>query len=189
MNNFNHKKFFLTTLIGGLAVSALIGIVIFLIGDFGDIQVKILVTTLAVGGFSLTGLCSSTIVNRKSLEALAVAGMLISGLAFLSIFVGIWEIIEFKDIWRGSVSLSILAVTIAHISLLLLVKPKSDLIKNFLFITILFISAVAAMLIIPVIGDMEPEDFYFRLLGVFAIIDVLGTITIPILNTITTPEK
>jgi len=53
-------------------------------------------------------------------------------------------------------------------------KTKS---KYPLIATIVFIIIVAIMLINAIIYDFEQAEFYFRLLGVFAILDVLGTIT------------
>ncbi|MDX1331403.1 MAG: hypothetical protein R3252_00115, partial [Robiginitalea sp.] len=83
MVDINYKKYFLRTLIVALVISAVIGIVIFLVGDFGETEIKLLFTTLAIGGFSLTGLSSSTIHNRAELKLFALIGMLISVLAFL----------------------------------------------------------------------------------------------------------
>ena len=52
-----------------------------------------------------------------------------------------------------------------------------------MFATIGFISIVAVMLIFLVLEIIdEPGEYYFRLIGVFAILDVLGTIVTPILH-------
>ena len=63
----NLRKTFLITMIISLSISALIGIIIFLFGDFGDSEVKILLTTLSIGGFSLTGLCCSVLYEKKNI--------------------------------------------------------------------------------------------------------------------------
>lgn len=62
--NMNVKKVFLITMIISLSISALVGIVLFLIGSFGYLELRILLTTLAIGGFSLTGLCSSLLYDK-----------------------------------------------------------------------------------------------------------------------------
>jgi hypothetical protein len=87
-------------------------------------------------------------------------------------------------IWRIMVIFIILTVSMAHISLLLQIHTKTHTIKYSLFGTILFISIVALMLIKGTINEFEEKEFFFRLLGVFAILDVLGTIATPILNKI-----
>ena len=76
-NNVNFKKIFLISLIVSLSISALLGIIIFLVGNFDEIQVRILLTTLTVGGFSLTGLCCATLLEKKRFSAFAIMGMII----------------------------------------------------------------------------------------------------------------
>ncbi|TYP74186.1 hypothetical protein BD809_1041 [Aquimarina intermedia] len=49
---------------------------------------------------------------------------------------------------------------------------------------ILFISIVGLMLIKLTFSEFNESEFYFRLLGVFAILDILGTIATPVLNNI-----
>jgi hypothetical protein len=180
----NYKKLFLSTLIIALSISAAIGIFIFLTGDFGDTQSRILATTVAIGGFCLTGLCSSIIHHRDHLKAFSVFGMITSVVGFVVAFAAIWNVIDFEDVWQALLILIILSITLAHISLLLILRPKNIGIKTTLVTTIVFISIVSLMLIYSTICEFDEDEFYYRILGVFAILDVLGTITTPILNKI-----
>lgn len=189
MKEINYRKFFLRSFIIALAISALIGIVIFLVGDFGETEMKILGTTLAIGGYSVTGLCCSTIYNRSEFQAYSMTGMLISVLGFIVTLISIWQIIDFDSIWKIFVTLIILSVSTAHTSLLFQITPKTKNIKYVLIATILFIAIVALMLIYAAINELEDNDLFYRVLGVFAILDVLGTIAIPILNRITDSEE
>ncbi len=100
MENLNYKKYFIITLIVALSISALIGIIIFLFGDFGEIEIQLLLTTLSIGGYSLTGLCSYIIYNRKDLKAFSIYGMLISINGFISTIMAIWEIFDFENLWK-----------------------------------------------------------------------------------------
>lgn len=189
MENLDFKKYFLRTLVIALSVSALIGIFIFLVGDFGETEFRLLLTTLTIGGYSLTGLCSATNQKKKDLKPFSLVGMLISIMGFVITLGSIWEIIDFNDIWKTMVVFIILSVAIAHISLLLLISPKTDSVRYSLITTIIFISIVALMLIKSTMTEFEETEFYFRLLGVFSILDVLGTITTPILNKITEKKE
>ena len=75
----------------------------------------------------------------------------------------------------------ILSASIAHSSLLLLITSRKTIVNVSLMLTLLFISIVALMLIILVLSRFDMNfEFYYRLLGVFAILDVLGTIVTPI---------
>ena len=187
----NYKKFFLRTFIAALSVSALIGIIIFLFGDFGETEAKLLGTTLAIGGFSITALGCSTIHEQDEFRAFSLIGMLISVFGFLFTVCAIWALFDSDHKWVAQTVFTfiILSVSTAHGSLLLQIKAKSKLIRNALIATIVFISIVTAMLIKATINDFEDSDFFFRLLGVFAILDVLGTITTPILNKITDKKE
>ena len=189
MENLNFKKYFLRTLVIALSVSALIGIFIFLIGDFGETEFRLLLTTLTIGGYSLTGLCSATNQKKPDLKSFSLVGMLISIIGFVITLGAIWEIIDFNDIWKTMVVFIILSVAIAHISLLLLISPKTESVRYSLIATVVFVSIVALMLIKSTMTEFEESEFYFRLLGVFSILDVLGTITTPILNKITVKKE
>jgi len=188
-SDINFKKIFLISLIISLSISALLGIIIFLVGNFGEIQVRILLTTLTIGGFSLTGLCCATLLEKKRFSAFAIFGMIVSIFGFLFITSLIWEIIDwdsFDNIWKVMIITIILAFSTAHASLLLLVKSDKTIVNVSLATTLLFLSLVALELIILVLGEFRHIDnMWYRVLGVFAILDVLGTIVTPILLKVT----
>ncbi|MBN2731112.1 MAG: hypothetical protein JXR26_01665 [Balneolaceae bacterium] len=176
------KNYFLWTLISALSAGALLGIFIFLFGEFGDLEIRLLVTTLAIGGFSLTGLCCSTIYKYDKLKTFAALGMATSVFGFIINLTGIWELWDTDSTVRFMATFIILSISFAHISLLLLLSPAKRLIQNIQKATITTIGIVGAMLVVAVFNEFENSEFYFRILGVFAILDVLGTILMPILN-------
>ncbi len=180
--NFNFKKTFLITMIISLSISALIGIFVFLFGDFGETEARLLLTTLTIGGYSLTGLCCSVLYEKRKFTILALSGMVVSVIGFLFTVLVIWEAIDLDYSWKALIIFIVLATSTAHSCLLLLIKSDKSLVNGSLSATIIFISIVALMLIILVLGEFDIGEFYFRLLGVFAILDVLGTIVTPILN-------
>ena len=193
MNNFNYKKYFLATLVAALSISALIGIYIFLAGDFGETEGQILATTLSLGGYSLLGLCCATGLNKPRFAIYAKIGMACAVIGFFLTVGVIWEILDGDDTWMTMVMFLILAFSFAHIALLLLIRPKTKMVRIALTITIVCIAIVAIMLIKSTYNEFNEEEFYFRLLGVFAILDTLGTLTTPIINKIsdntTAPEE
>ncbi len=183
--NFNFKKTFLSMMIISLSISALIGIFIFLLGDFGETEFRLLMTTLTIGGYSLTGLCCSVLYEKRKFTPLALSGMVVSIIGFLYTVLVIWEAIDFGNYFtlKALIILIVLAASTAHSCLLLLIKSEKSLVNSALSATIIFVSIVALMLIILVLNKFDGVgEFYFRLLGVFAILDVLGTIVTPILN-------
>jgi len=84
MKKLNYKRYFLIALVGSLVVSAIIGIYIFLAGDFGEIENKILLTTVALAVFSLLRLCSALIYGKGGSSILSSLGMGSAILGFLA---------------------------------------------------------------------------------------------------------
>ncbi len=182
--DISFKRAFLISLVASLVLSALVAIVVFLIGNFGETEFRVIATTLTIGLYSLTGLCGSIMLERKKYPGLALIGILISVVGFLITLLAIWELVEFDDFWKIITILIILAVAIAHACLILLIESNKAVVRYSLFGTLVFISLVALMLIMLVLleFDLADNDFAYRLLGVFAVLDVLGTIVTPILK-------
>jgi hypothetical protein len=187
------KKNFLMAMIISLCIGALIGIVIFLFGSFGEIEVKILGTTLIIGGYSLLGLCCSALYEKKHGNIFALLGIISALLGFIW-FVGlIWsgyDFIDFDNTLELILTFIIVPVSLAQSSLILLINSDNKMGKMTVWATIFFIIILTLMLLIAVWNiDFDFGDFYFRLLGVVGILDVLGTIVSPILNKVLKLKK
>ena len=181
----NYKKYFLISLIIALVISALVGIYIFLFGKGNVIEGKVLFTTLAVASFSLLAFCSALQQNKAGFRWFSLAGVLVSVVAFGLVLIFIWmEEKDGTDFWKVASIATIIAFAFAHASLIFLIKVKSLLTRFAMISTIVFIVFVTIMLFYAIIYEVQSE-FYFRLLGVFAILDVLGSITTPLLSRLT----
>jgi len=189
----NIKKALLTAVVGSLALDAVICIFIFLFGDFGETECKILLTTLILGGYSLTGFCSSFLYEKKKYIPVFFINIGLSILCFSIATALTWGWIDNPTdaLWKNFATFNICNFALALSSLLLLVNPKQKSVNGVLFTTIGFIGITSLMLINLVynIENMEYNEMYFRLLGVFAVLSTLGTITTPILNKIISPPK
>lgn len=184
MKKLNYKRVFLLALITALILSALVGIYIFLIGNFGEMENKILLTTVSLAVFSLLGLCSALVHDSKNLSSFSILGMCFSLLGFIASLEIIWQIKPSPRVAELFMILTILAFSFAHISLLLLLKIKYPIVKYALYSTLTFIVIVALMLSYVVITHYDSEGLFFRVLGVFAILDVLGSIVTPLIHVI-----
>ena len=179
----NYKRFLLITMIASLVLCALVGIYIFIFGDWDETEMKVFGTTQVVAWFSLMGFCCSVHQNNPKLKWLSAAGILAALIAFIfSVYAVWWEIQDTNYLWETTFTAIIVSFSLAHISLMLLVKPKTSLTKYSLMATIIFIVIVAGLLINGVFCEFELSETCLRLMGVFAILDVLGTITTPLLN-------
>jgi hypothetical protein len=178
-------------IVASLAIAALLGIIALLSGEFGELQGKVLLTTLTVAAFGTTALCHLAIVTR-SVRVVGFVGIGASFGAALCALVLIWvdwdNAWQYTEWWWKSLAvLSIVAVSLAQVNLLLLLAGRRQpLIRIALAVTLAAVAVVGVMLALPTLtnGDIPGDqgDGYWRIFGVVAILDALGTIALPILG-------
>lgn len=184
MNKASLKRLFLIGVVSSLVVSAIVGIFVLLRGNFDSTDWKVLGTTFAVGVFSITSLANlRTLDSGNSLIRSFSAVSIIISIAALCLVAGLlWAESTSDIIGKFTATFSVLAVSSAHASLLLPLRAHSARQKVIVTATLMFIAAVATMIIYLILAsDTEVGDMYYRILGVFAILDVLGTIISPIM--------
>jgi hypothetical protein len=181
------KRYFITAIITSLVISALIGIFVILLGSFGEIEARILLTTLAIGIFSITSLANLRNLEseHRSYRRFAGLSIIFSLIAVLFTLSLIWISVEHTP-WKPALVFFVLAVSTAHASLLLPSRSRSTLLDVAVTTTLACIAFVAGFLIYLIIAEnADLGEFFYRLLGVFAILDVLGTIVTPIIARLT----
>lgn len=196
------KRKFLISMIISWCLSALIGIVIFLIGDFDEIQQKTLLTTLSLGFFSLLGLCCSEIYEKNK-NVISIVGLIVIVFSFFYSTCLIWDIFEhirsviyqveynkYALYYNGNyilnykilASLIMTSITLAQSSILLVVNNTKKIVNVILKLTVFIVFVTSAIIIFLIWSEFNVDDYMYRLLGVFCILDVLGTIVSQILN-------
>lgn len=177
-------------IIVSLVVAAGLGIFALLSGEFGDVQARVLGTTLTFAAFGTTALCHLATVSRR-VRAVGFAGIAASVIAATCALVLIWADSlgeTWEAILKGLVLAAIAAVSLAQANLLLLLTGRPHrLIRVTLGVTLAAIAVVAVMIAVPLLTDNDiPGDdageVYWRIFGVIAILDALGTIALPILG-------
>ncbi|MFP7760156.1 hypothetical protein [Marisediminicola sp. LYQ85] len=173
-----------------LVAAAVIGIVAVLSGDFGEVQGRILLTTLLVAAFGITALCHLAVLGRP-VRVMGFVGIAVSAVAVLSAAVLIWAdwstIDDISDtLWKAFGVGGVLAVALAHTNLMLLLAQRtSPVLRAGLWATVALIGILALLIILPIVTDGEiPGDAYegyTRVVAVVAILNVLGTITLPVM--------
>lgn len=189
MNNLHIKKICLYLLIFSIALSALMGIWAILSGEFGEIQEKILLTTLTVVGTSILGLaCGSYLESPRSVDsALKIVpsiGMVFALLAAISSMLLIWGSYSSNDegILKTFFISLLFAFSLAQLSLLslarLAVRFRWSLIAA--YIVILLLDGIISTLIIAEFNTSG--DFLLRLIGVLSVIAAALTVMIPVFH-------
>ena len=175
------KKLFLATILASLIISAGIGIVVLLIGEFGDTEQNLLLTTLAVGGFSLTGLAAVSAPRIWWLVALRPLGAGVSLVGLGLSVARIWSWADGSEILdKALISSIVLAVTLAHLSLLGIYRTRNPLVQRWRLGAMLAAAVLSALIMLAIWEFLEADDrgLYIRAVGIVAILDVLGTIAL-----------
>ncbi|PTW91094.1 hypothetical protein C8A06_0806 [Microbacteriaceae bacterium MWH-Ta3] len=191
------RRIVVWVIIVSLVITALIGIVTLLSGgEFGEIQGKTLLSTLAIAGYSITALCHLAIIGRD-VRAVGWAGIAASAVGLAAALTLVWwnyntyewaEDLQnvYMTITKVFAISTITAVSFAHANLMLLLSnaPRQWM-RVALSSTLLMITLVAVMVFPPILTDGEfpgetVADVYWRLFGVIAILDALGTIALPV---------
>jgi len=174
------KRAFLRTLMVTLVASALFGIYAFLFGDFGETEIKILLTTLSISYFSVTSLSCAVALEKGKGSILAPVGLAAGILGFLVFVPGIWA--EWWDSEAFSKSMAILAIfafSFAQGCLLALVPLKRSIHWAF-WATVTAIFVLATFISGMIVFEADHE-WFFRIAGVLGILDGCGSLLIPLL--------
>ena len=167
--------------IGSFAIAALAGITVLLVpGRFGGVQGHILMTTLVVGVTSVLMLCHLSIGDTTYRWVGVVGGVAAVTSAACAVDM-VWAQGQ-RDPGQGLVRTfgvsGIAALTLAQFSLLLAVAGRRrGVVARLLSLTLAAGTALAGLLIAAVLG-WSPGDGAARLIGIIAILDVLGTVVV-----------
>ncbi len=166
-----------TLTIGSFSVAALMGIVALLGGgDFGEGEARVLLTTLIVGCASICVLCYLATADTPWAPA-GVLGAIVLLLPTVSALILVWsdwsgdEEGLLKAFGVGVVG----AVTLAQVCLLLASAGSRASLRLLLVATVVLAGIVAVIVSGLILGSFGADDVW-RVLGVAAILDVLGTI-------------
>ncbi len=171
--------------LGSFSLAALMGVAALLgPGDFGETQGRVLLTTLVVGVTSIAVLCYLATAGRPS-QPVGVAGAIVVLVPLLTSLAMIWA--DLGSAGEGVVKAfgvgAVLAATLAQASLLLvLAAAGSPAVRRVLVATLVLAAVLAVMVSLLILGWDDPPDSFARLLGVVAILDVLGTVVVAALR-------
>jgi hypothetical protein len=179
-DNLPLKQTLLRVLIGALILSALIGIYAFLFGDFGETEVKILLTTLTVSYFSVTSLACAAALEKKKLPLLSVPGLVLGVVGFLMFVPGIWaEWFDSEPYAKTTIILGIFSFSFAQACLLSLATLEQRF-QWVLYAAFGSIFALALFVSGMIIFEAD-DEWLFRIAGVLGILDGCATVSIPVL--------
>ena len=187
MNTAGMKKQFLHAFVGFLGLTALIAIVSVLSGEFGELQMKILVTSFTVSAASICSMSCAAFIEKQKQQGLGFSGILFSVVAAVLLILLIW--LEFEKEWyfKTTFTVAVCAVSFAHAFLLVLpdLENKHTWIQKAATISI---AVLGSQIIVALWAEIDHEA-YIRALAVVAIIVVLETLLVPLFMKLKTNRK
>ena len=183
MKGFNSKRAFLYLLVASVALSAVIGIAVLILGNFGDFEIKVLLTTLTVTVTSILGLACGAYLETGRGHVIPIAGIIVAVVSCILWIFLVWHGTVHEDFYAQILmSLTLFSATCAHISLLSL----ATLDRRFIWSRYAFIAAdsvMTAYLLFLIWNDKWIDnDVTPRLIGILSIIVAALTLVTPIFH-------
>ena len=179
-HEFNLRRTGLRVFLALLAVNALLGIAVVLVGDLGEGGGRVLATSLVVTGGVMLGLGSAAGRGTPRLGPIWIAGVAASGIATILWVIAIWTDAGSQELMRTAGTASIVALGVACASLLGLAdirgRARWTLVAAFAVIT-----ALAALSTLAIWSEPSGGAFW-RVFGVLSIALAALAIAIPVLH-------
>ncbi|TPG06679.1 hypothetical protein [Curtobacterium flaccumfaciens] len=188
------------TIIGAVVAAGLVGIAAVLLGDFGMVAVQLLLTIVVVVVFALLSWYDADVSSRRSgifaFASIATSMyLLVAGLYKVWIVPtgpdgdGIWYVLE--HFWHWIWLVGVARVALLHVHLLLVIHRRypTPVLQVVAKTTVGVIALLALLLSIPLLApDVDYARGYWRLVWVVVILDLLGTVVVPLSNALFRPR-
>jgi hypothetical protein len=189
------------TIIGAVVAAGLVGIVAVLLGDFGRVAVQLLLTVVVVVVFALLSWYDADVSSRRSgrfaFASIVVSlYLLVTGLVKVWIVPvdplggdGIWLVGERFMQWIGIVFVARFALLHVHLLLVIHRRYPTPLLQLVAKATVGVIALLALLLSVPLLApDLDLASGFWRLVWVVVILDLLGTVVVPLSNALFRPR-
>lgn len=191
------KPLVLKSIIGSVVAASLVGVFAMVVGEFSALHFQLFLTITLIVFFSLMSWYDADVSSKRS-STFALIGVCVSLYLLFIGLVKIWYIDSGDSIYPYYVSredriltnfgqwiwLALIArAALLHAHLLLNIHRKynTPILNIVAKVTFIFIVLLALMLSIPhIFEQVDYTEGYWRTLGAVAILDVLGTVLIPL---------
>jgi hypothetical protein len=181
--NINFRRIFLISLIASVAISALLGIGVILLGDFGYIEIRVLMTTFTITVMSICGLACGAYLEVERGRVLPKVGIGLSLIAALMALLVIWDVLDdYEQFIKSFVTATILAVASSHLSLLSLARLDQRFAWTRIVASVCIWAISAILIFIIWLEPAGDSDLIYRILGVLGILLASITVVTPVLH-------
>ncbi|MEZ5429297.1 MAG: hypothetical protein R2747_23820 [Pyrinomonadaceae bacterium] len=183
MQKLNLKKIFLYLLIGSVSVSALLGILVILFGNFGELEMRVLLTTLTVTCTSILGLACGAYLETGRGRFLPTAGIALALVSAILWMIAIWTDFRGGEYFIKTVlSTTLLSASCSHLSLISIARLDRKFIWSWYAAQTAVWALTAILLwIIWIRSDVESE-LIGKMIGVLSIVIAALTLVTPVFH-------
>lgn len=162
-----------------LSLTAALALVTVLLGDLGELQARILATTLTISVASICSMAGAAYLDQGRSRVPGWLGIFSALLGMALMIASIWEWIDLQETWEATLSSVIVAAAIALTLLLRLPKLGS---MSWVQVTVGLCIAIFTLQLLTLIWmEIHNDDGFFRALTTVGILVVLQVLAIPIL--------
>lgn len=177
------RRLFLYLLIASIGLSAVIGIGVILFGNFGEIEVRVLFTTLTVTVTSILGLACGAYFESGRGKYLPLTGIGLSIVSALMCFLIIWNVLDDNKVFiKSFLTATLVAAACSHLSLLSLARLDRRFAWTRIAAVVCVLLLCAILLYILWFEPRGDSDIIYRILGVLGILVASITVLTPILH-------
>lgn len=195
------KPLVLKGIIGSVIGAALVAVFAIVVGEFGTMQLQLLLTIVLIVVFTLFSWYDADVSAKRS-HTFALVSVGVSVYLLIAGMGKIWfvhqpdyegynpdyyyatdEVLAAFSSWIGLVIVARVALLHAHLLLNIHRRYPTPLLQLVAKCTMGLIALLTFLISLPVLTpDVEYAEAYWRLLGAVVILDILGTILIPLSN-------
>lgn len=173
------RKASLYAVIVFLSLSALLAVVSLLTGEFGEVQMKIILTTLTISAASVCGMACLAFVEKRGAAALGGVGVMCAVIAASMGIFAFWNSSSVSTEYaKVTLTFVVASVAIAHMLLLHIPNLPAGWRWN-QYALVLFDLILAGQVVFAMWDETSSSGFY-RLMGVITVFVVFFTLIIPI---------
>lgn len=178
------QRSLLLAFIISIASCGVIGIYCLLIGNMGNLEARILLTSTTVGGGSILGLVGAIPWERRRWHPLGPVSVLGTSVGVIFCLYAIWLDPRYdSEFWKLMGTSCVVGVALPHIALLSLARLRRQYgwIRRMTIVAIIpFASGIIFMIVVE--DSWLYGDTMWRAIGIFSIATACGTIAVPIMH-------
>lgn len=175
------KRAVFLLLVGSIVLNAALGIYALLAGEFGDVEERVLLTSLSVSAAGVLALACAPAWERGAVRPLPQAGTAAALAGFALVVAVIWAEAPPEALEKLAFTFVVVAVLAADLSLLALTRLAPRF-RRTLPAAVASGLVLAAMIVSAIWGEWEGDSLFYRALGVVAVLLAAFTLLVPIFH-------